>query len=80
MLVSPGEKLSGAQMVARVIYKVLSVSRNGVNADGFIQLEYMEKRGFGLRIMGEQTENVPNFLHGKDLLISKGSRLRFISP
>lgn len=35
-------------------------------ADVFTQLDYMEKRGSGLRKMRELTEKLPNFLPGKE--------------
>ena len=35
-------------------------------ADMFTQLDYMEKRGSGLRKMRELTEKLPNFLAGKE--------------
>lgn len=40
--------------------------RNPVIADVFTQLDYMEKRGSGLRKMRELTEKQPNFLQGKE--------------
>lgn len=40
--------------------------RNPVIADVFTQLNYMEKRGSGLRKMRELTEKLPNFLLGKE--------------
>ena len=40
--------------------------RNPVIADMFTQLDYMEKRGSGLRKMRELTEKLPNFLQGKE--------------
>ena len=40
--------------------------RNPVIADVFTQLDYMEKRGSGLRKMRELTEKLPNFLQGKE--------------
>ena len=40
--------------------------RNPVIADMFTQLDYMEKRGSGLRKMHELTEKLPNFLPGKE--------------
>ena len=42
--------------------------RNPVIADMFTQLDYMEKRGSGLRKMRELTEKLPNFLPGKEPL------------
>ena len=41
-------------------------ARNPVIADMFTQLDYMEKRGSGLRKMRELTEKLPNFLPGKE--------------
>lgn len=43
-----------------------SVRRNPVIAGMFTQLDYMEKRGSGLRKMREMTERLPNFLPGKE--------------
>lgn len=40
--------------------------RNPVIADVFTQLDYMEKRGSGLRKMRELTEKLPNFLQSKE--------------
>ena len=40
--------------------------RNPVIADVFTQLDYMEKRGSGLRKMLELTKKLPNFLQGKE--------------
>lgn len=50
----------------RDIYNVPSIRRNPVIADMFTQLDYMEKRGSGLRKMRELTEKLPNFLPGKE--------------
>ena len=49
-----------------LVYKVPSMRRNPVIADVFTQLDYMEKRGSGLRKMRELTEKLPNFLQGKE--------------
>lgn len=65
-LVSPGAMLDGTQIQDRDIYKVPSMLRNPVIADMFTQLDYMEKRGSGLRKMRELTEKLPNFLPGKE--------------
>ena len=65
-LVSPGAMLDGTQIQNRDIYKVPSMRRNPVIADMFTQLDYMEKRGSGLRKMRELTEKLPNFLPGKE--------------
>ena len=65
-LVSPGAMLDGTQIQDRDIYKVPSMRRNPVIADMFTQLDYMEKRGSGLRKMRELTEKLPNFLQGKE--------------
>lgn len=65
-LVSPGAMLDGTQIQDRDIYKVPSMRRNPVIADVFTQLDYMEKRGIGLRKMRELTEKLPNFLQGKE--------------
>ena len=65
-LVSPGAMLDGTQIQDRDIYKVPSMRRNPVIADVFTQLDYMEKRGSGLRKMRELTEKRPNFLQGKE--------------
>ena len=65
-LVSPGAMLDGTQIQDRDIYKVPSMRRNPVIADMFTQLDYMEKRGSGLRKMRELTEKLPNFLSGKE--------------
>lgn len=65
-LVSPGAMLDGTQIQGRDIYKVPSMRRNPVIADVFTQLDYMEKRGSGLRKMRELTEKLPNFLQGKE--------------
>ena len=65
-LVSPGAMLDGTQFQDRDIYKVPSMRRNPVIADMFTQLDYMEKRGSGLRKMRELTEKLPNFLPGKE--------------
>ena len=64
-LVSPGAMLDGTQIQDRDIYHVPSLRRNPVIADVFTQLDYMEKRGSGLRKMRELTE-IPNFLLGKE--------------
>ena len=65
-LVSSGAMLDGTQIQDRDIYKVPSMRRNPVIADMFTQLDYMEKRGSGLRKMRELTEKLPNFLQGKE--------------
>lgn len=65
-LVSPGAMLDGTQIQDRNIYKVPSMRRNPVIADIFTQLDYMEKRGSGLRKMRELTEKLPNFQQGKE--------------
>ena len=65
-LVSPGAMLDGTQIQDRDIYKVPSMRRNPVIADVFTQLDYMEKRGSGLRKMRELTEKLPNFLQRKE--------------
>ena len=65
-LVSPGAMLDGTQIQDRDIYSVPSLRRNPVIADMFTQLDYMEKRGFGLRKMRELTEKLPNYLPGKE--------------
>ena len=65
-LVSPGAMLDGTQIQDRDIYKVPSMRRNPVIADMFTQLDYMEKRGSGLRKIRELTEKLPNFLQGKE--------------
>ena len=65
-LVSPGAMFDGTQIQDRDIYKVPSMRRNPVIADVFTQLDYMEKRGSGLRKMRELTEKLPNFLQGKE--------------
>ena len=67
-LVSPGAMPDGTQIQDRDIYNVPSIRRNPVIADMFTQLDYMEKRGSGLRKMREQTEKLPNFLSGKEPL------------
>ena len=69
-LVSPGAMLDGTQIQDRDIYKVPSMRRNPVIADVFTQLDYMEKRGSGLRKMRELTEKLPNFLQGKEPQLS----------
>ena len=58
--------LDGTQIQDRDIYNVPSIRRNPVIADMFTQLDYMEKRGSGLRKMCELTEKLPNFLPGKE--------------
>ena len=65
-LVSPGAMLDGTQIQDRDIYSVPSLRRNPVIADMFTQLDYMEKRGSGLRKMRELTEKLPNFLPSKE--------------
>ena len=65
-LVSPCAMLDGTQIQDRDIYKVPSMRRNPVIADMFTQLDYMEKRGSGLRKMRELTEKLPNFLPSKE--------------
>ena len=67
-LVSPGAMPDGTQIQDRDIYNVPSIRRNPVIADMFTQLDYMEKRGSGLRKMRELTEKLPNFLPGKEPL------------
>ena len=64
--VSPGGMLDGTQIQDRNIFDVPSMRRNPVIADVFTQLDYMEKRGSGLRKMRELTEKSPNFLQGKE--------------
>ena len=63
--VSPGAMLDGTQIQDRNIYEVPSMRRNPVIADVFTQLDYMEKRGSGLRKMKELTEKLPNYLAEK---------------
>ena len=65
-LVSLGAMLDGTQIQDRDIYNVPSIRRNPVIADMFTLLDYMEKRGSGLRKMRELTEKLPNFLPGKE--------------
>ena len=65
-LVSPGAMLDGTQIQDRDIYSVPSLRRNPVIADMFTQLDYMEKRGSGLRKMRELTEKLPNFQLSKE--------------
>ena len=65
-LVSPGAMLDGTQIQNCDIYNVPSLRRNPIIADVFTQLDYMEKRGSGLRKMRELTEKLPNFLPGKE--------------
>ena len=65
-LMSPGAMLDGTQIQDCNIYNVPSIRRNPVIADMFTQLDYMEKRGSGLRKMRELTEKLPNFLPGKE--------------
>ena len=65
-LVSPGAMFDGTQIQDRDIYNVPSIRRNPIIADMFTQLDYMEKRGSGLRKMRELTEKLPNFLPGKE--------------
>ena len=65
-LVSPGAMPDGTQIQERDIYNVPSIRRNPVIADMFTQLDYMEKRGSGLRKMRELTEKLPNFRLGKE--------------
>ena len=59
--VSPGVMLDGTQIQDRNVYDVPSMRRNPVIADVFTQLDYMEKRGSGLRKMKELTERLPNY-------------------
>lgn len=65
-LVSPGGMLDGIQIQDRNIFDVPSMRRNPVIADVFTQLDYMEKRGSGLRKMRELTEKLPNFIEEKE--------------
>lgn len=65
-LVSPGAMLDGSQIQDCDIDKVPSLRRNPVIADVFTQLDYMEKRGSGLRKMRELTEKLPNYLPVKE--------------
>lgn len=65
-LVSPGGMVDGTQIQDRNIAEVPSMRRNPVIADVFTQLDYMEKRGSGLRKMRELTEKLPNFLKEKE--------------
>lgn len=65
-LVSPGGMVDGTQIQDRDIADVPSMRRNPVIADVFTQLDYMEKRGSGLRKMRELTEKLPNFLKEKE--------------
>ena len=58
-LVSPGAMLDGTQIQDRDIYKMPSMRRNPVIADVFTQLDYMEKRGSGLRKMRSLRKNYP---------------------
>ena len=65
-LVSPGAMLDGSQIQDCDIDKVPSLRRNPVIADVFTQLDYMEKRGSGLRKMRELTEKLPNYQPTKE--------------
>ena len=65
-LVSPGGMNDGTQIQDRNIAEVPSSRRNPIIADVFTQLDYMEKRGSGLRKMHELTEKLPNFIEGKE--------------
>lgn len=65
-LVSPGGMVDGTQIQDRNIADVPSMRRNPVIADVFTQLDYMEKRGSGLRKMRELTEKLPNFIKEKE--------------
>ena len=64
----PGAMLDGTRIQDRDIYNVPSIRRDPVIADMFTQLDYMEKRGSGLRKTCELTEKLPNFLPGKEPL------------
>lgn len=64
-LVSPGAMLDGTRIQDRDIDDVPSMRRNPVIADVFTQLDYMEKRGSGLRKMRELTEKLPHFTANK---------------
>ena len=59
--VSPGVMLDGTPIQDRNVYDVPSMRRNPVIADVFTQLDYMERRGSGLRKMKELTECLPNY-------------------
>ncbi len=65
-MVSPGAMLDGTPIQDRDPYSVPSIRRNPVIADVFTQLNYMEKRGSGLRKMCELTQILPNFHVGKE--------------
>ncbi len=58
---SPGGMVDGSLIQERDITKVPSLRRNPVIADLFTQLDYMEKRGSGLRKKRELTEKLPNY-------------------
>ncbi len=58
--------MDGTPIQDRDPYSVPSIRRNPVIADVFTQLNYMEKRGSGLRKMCELTQILPNFHVGKE--------------
>lgn len=64
-LVSPGAMLDGTQIQDRDIYKARPCAVTPSLRCSSSQLDYMEKRGSGLRKMRELTEKLPNFLQGK---------------
>ena len=53
-------------LVNHLIHRDYTVMGGEVHIDMFTQLDYMEKRGSGLRKMRELTEKLPNFLQGKE--------------
>src|SRR5574344_2100585 len=53
-------------LVNHLIHRAYTVMGGEVHIDMFTQLDYMEKRGSGLRKMRELTEKLPNFLQGKE--------------
>lgn len=58
---SPGGMVDGSFIQDRDIEKIPSNRRNPVIADVFAQLDYMEKRGSGLRKIKTETALIPNY-------------------
>ena len=58
---SPGGMYDGTLIQNRDIYNVPSVRRNPVLADVFTQLDYMEKRGSGLKKICELTAQLNGY-------------------
>ena len=63
---SPGGMLDGTLVQNRDIDNIPSIRRNPIIADVFAQLDYMEKRGSGLRKIKNETASIPNYTPDKE--------------